>query len=63
MDTQKSLEGIKALKELLDMGAITQEEFESKKQILWTYNSKKPPGAATPRAFHIDSLSGLLQKI
>ena len=34
MDTQKSLEGIKALKELLDMGAITQEEFESKKQIL-----------------------------
>ena len=27
-----SLKGIKALKELLDMGAITQEEFESKKR-------------------------------
>lgn len=27
-----SLEGIKALKELLDMGAITQEEFDKKKQ-------------------------------
>lgn len=31
IDTQKSLEGIKALKELLDMGAITQEEFNNKK--------------------------------
>lgn len=29
-----SLKGIKALKELLDMGAITQEEFDSKKQQL-----------------------------
>ena len=31
-DTTDSLKGIKALKELLDMGAITQEEFEFKKQ-------------------------------
>lgn len=29
-----ALKGIKALKELLDMGAITQEEFESKKKQL-----------------------------
>ncbi|WP_342985747.1 SHOCT domain-containing protein [[Clostridium] symbiosum] len=34
IDTQKSLEGIKALKELLDMGAITQEEFDTKKKQL-----------------------------
>ncbi len=32
--TSKSLEGIKALKELLDMGAITQEEFMKKKKEL-----------------------------
>ena len=31
-DTSLSLEGIKALKELLDMGAITQEEFDTKKK-------------------------------
>jgi hypothetical protein len=33
-DTTDSLKGIKALKELLDMGAITQEEFETKKKRL-----------------------------
>ena len=33
-DMTDSLKGIKALKELLDMGAITQEEFETKKQQL-----------------------------
>lgn len=33
-DTTDALKGIKALKELLDMGAITQEEFDSKKQQL-----------------------------
>lgn len=33
-DTTDALKGIKALKELLDMGAITQEEFEQKKQNL-----------------------------
>ena len=33
-DTADSLKGIKALKELLDMGAITQEEFETKKRQL-----------------------------
>lgn len=33
-DISSSLEGIKALKELLDMGAITQEEFETKKRQL-----------------------------
>lgn len=33
-DTTDALKGIKALKELLDMGAITQEEFEHKKQQL-----------------------------
>lgn len=33
-DTSMSLKGIKALKELLDMGAITQEEFEQKKRQL-----------------------------
>lgn len=33
-DTTDSLKGIKALKELLDMGAITQEEFDTKKQQL-----------------------------
>lgn len=37
VDTQKSLEGIRALKELLDMGAITQEEFDSKKQKLLNF--------------------------
>ena len=31
-DTTEALKGIKALKELLDMGAITQEEFDSKKK-------------------------------
>lgn len=31
-NTSDSLKGIKALKELLDMGAITQEEFELKKR-------------------------------
>ncbi len=30
-DTTDVLKGIKALKELLDIGAITQEEFEQKK--------------------------------
>lgn len=34
IDTQKSLEGIKVLKELLDMGAITQDEFDTKKKQL-----------------------------
>ena len=33
-DITDSLKGIKALKELLDMGAITQEEFDTKKQQL-----------------------------
>lgn len=33
-NTADSLKGIKALKELLDMGAITQEEFDMKKQQL-----------------------------
>ncbi len=33
-DTTDALKGIKALKELLDMGAITEEEFEQKKQQL-----------------------------
>lgn len=33
-DTTDALKGIKALKELLDMGAITQEEFDMKKQKL-----------------------------
>ena len=33
-DTTKSLKGIKALKELLDMGAITQEEFDQKKNAI-----------------------------
>lgn len=33
-DTTDALKGVKALKELLDMGAITQEEFEQKKQQL-----------------------------
>jgi ABC-type xylose transport system, permease component len=33
-DTTDALKGIKALKELLDMGAITQEEFDMKKQQL-----------------------------
>lgn len=34
-DVKQNLEGIKALKELLDIGALTQEEFdEKKKQIL-----------------------------
>lgn len=33
-DTTDSLKGIKALKELLDMGAITQEEFDVKKKQL-----------------------------
>lgn len=33
-DTTDALKGIKALKELLDMGAITQEEFDLKKQKL-----------------------------
>lgn len=33
-DFSDSLKGIKALKELLDMGAITEEEFEQKKQQL-----------------------------
>lgn len=33
-DTTDALKGIKALKELLDMGAITREEFDSKKQQL-----------------------------
>lgn len=33
-DTTDALNGIKALKELLDMGAITQEEFDQKKQQL-----------------------------
>lgn len=33
-DLEKSLAGIKALKELLDLGAITQEEFEAKKKQL-----------------------------
>ena len=28
---EESLRGIKALKELLDIGAITQEEFDAKK--------------------------------
>lgn len=31
-DTTEALSGIKALKELLDMGAITQEEFDEKKK-------------------------------
>ncbi len=31
MNATESLKGIKALKELLDMGAITQEEFDAKK--------------------------------
>lgn len=31
-ETTTSLEGIKALKELLDMGAITQEDFDTKKK-------------------------------
>lgn len=31
-DTTDALKGVKALKELLDMGAITQEEFDIKKQ-------------------------------
>lgn len=31
-DATDSLKGIKALKELLDMGAITQEEFDAKKK-------------------------------
>lgn len=31
-ETTTSLEGIKALKELLDMGAITQDEFDAKKK-------------------------------
>lgn len=34
MDASESLKGIKALKELLDMGAITQEEFDKKKNQL-----------------------------
>ncbi|MDB2016770.1 SHOCT domain-containing protein [[Clostridium] symbiosum] len=34
IDTQKSLEDIKVLKELLDMGAITQDEFDTKKKQL-----------------------------
>lgn len=33
-ETTDALKGIKALKELLDMGAITQEEFEAKKKQL-----------------------------
>ena len=33
-DAADSLKGIKALKELLDMGAITQEEFDTKKRQL-----------------------------
>lgn len=33
-DTMDALKGIKSLKELLDMGAITQEEFDLKKQQL-----------------------------
>ncbi len=33
-ETTDALKGIKALKELLDMGAITQEEFDMKKQKL-----------------------------
>lgn len=33
-DATDTLKGIKALKELLDMGAITQEEFDMKKQQL-----------------------------
>ena len=33
-DTTDALKGIKALKELLDMGAITQEEFDMKKKQL-----------------------------
>ena len=33
-DISQSLEGIKALKELLDMGVITQGEFEQKKNQL-----------------------------
>lgn len=33
-DTTDSLKGIKALKELLDMGGITQEEFDTKKRQL-----------------------------
>lgn len=31
-DVKQNLEGIKALKELLDIGALTQEEFEEKKK-------------------------------
>lgn len=34
MDASESLKGIKALKELLDIGAITQEEFDAKKNQL-----------------------------
>ena len=33
-EAAESLKGIKALKELLDMGAITQEEFDAKKNQL-----------------------------
>ncbi|MDD3404492.1 MAG: SHOCT domain-containing protein [Hespellia sp.] len=33
-DTVDALNGIKALKELLDIGAITQSEFDKKKEQL-----------------------------
>lgn len=33
-DAKNSLDGIKALKELLDIGAITQEEFDKKKSLI-----------------------------
>ena len=38
------VEEIKALKELLDMGAITQEEYDRKKRRFWTgLNPRRVP--------------------